>query len=82
VLTYNFVTNVVKKRLEHSRVLLEILFALTFPLGKADTVSGDVGEKPSIKVRTNLSGMYIIQGNTSTRCAPGAEASDARSLKA
>ena len=36
VFTYNFVTNVVKKRLEHSCMLLEILLALTFPLGKAD----------------------------------------------
>ena len=39
VFTYNFVPNIVKKRFEHPRVLLEILLALTFPLGKAGAVA-------------------------------------------
>jgi hypothetical protein len=33
---YNFMMNIVKKHFENPHVLLEILLALTFPLGKAD----------------------------------------------
>ena len=38
-MTYSFVTNAVKKRLEHSCMSLEMLLALALPLGKADNVS-------------------------------------------
>lgn len=44
--TYNFVTNLVKESLEQSCVLLEILFAFTFPLGQAEVVaSGETVNK-------------------------------------
>jgi hypothetical protein len=36
--TYDFMTNVVEELLKQSRMLLEILFVITFPLGQAVVV--------------------------------------------
>jgi hypothetical protein len=49
VFTYNFVSDVVKKCVQHSCMFLEILLAFTFPLGKPDDVALDAWENGRTK---------------------------------
>jgi hypothetical protein len=75
-------TDNIQKFIEHGILLPEMSHSFSFPFCKSVVPLHKMITPTRDEIEAYLSGIWIIQGKNSTRCAPGAPAADRRSRKA